>query len=503
MVYFLNMRKIIKKNVDEEIKGYSFIDDKTIENPKNEEIKISSFIDDKTIENINDKLDNEKNTHILNKNMFPDLLSLKKHYKIFLNEYEEFTNEIDSSNLHQNSVMYFASNIDTNKKWNSVILKLFGKNTLNYKYFPKTKKILDQNKKIISVFISIMKPGAVITPHTGVYRGVLRYHLGLKVPKKRKNCYIIINKDKYSWKEGEEIIFDDMFEHEVRNETDEERIVLFLDIEKDFKNNLLYETNRDFLKNIVHSKPLEFYIKKINNNLVRSIIEKLVNNNNHVLVEPNKTKEEKLYILKDHMQKIIRSDKITMATNEDILILLKVIENVIANKIKGDFVEVGVWRGGTSLIAKLFFEMFEKQKEFHLIDTFKYFPDSENEDKKIMREIKNLYDGYYHSIEKIRDNFKKYKLEKGVNFISLDISGKYFNHKINKICILRIDCDTYDSVYNSLVKMFYLVEKGGFIIIDDYLNEAVNCKLAVDNFIKDENLNLEKNTISSSLIINI
>lgn len=468
-----------------------------------QELGVSSFVDYKTLESVNKKLEEEENTHILDINNFPDLLDIKKYYKIFLKEYEDFVDNISGTSLHENSVINHAKNIDVNKKWNSVILKLFGKDTMHYRYFPKTKKILEKNNKIISVIISIMKPGAKILPHTGVYRGILRYHLGLKVPKERKKCYIIINEEKYSWNSGEDIIFDDMYQHEVTNDSREDRIVLFLDIMKDFKDPGLNSSNKDFLYNVIDSETLGFYINTINSNFVTSIVKKLIGNNSPVYVSKDTNKEERLYLLKNYMDKIMKSEKITMATSQDIMILFDTI-NIISNtNIEGDFVEVGCWRGGTCLIAKLFFEFFNNRRTFHLIDTFEYFPDSINDNKRNMEEIKKIYKGNYYSIEKIENNFKKYMLDEGVNFIKHDVSKKEFKNNIDKISILRIDCDTYDAVYSSLEKMFYFVVKGGFIIIDDYTSDAVKCNLAVNNFIKKENLELQKDIIGSSLVIKI
>jgi aspartyl/asparaginyl beta-hydroxylase (cupin superfamily) len=55
----------------------------------------------------------------------------------------------------------------------------------------------------------------VITPHTGPANFVLRYHLGLVIPEDRDNCWIKLDDEKYSWKEGEDLLFDDTFTHEV------------------------------------------------------------------------------------------------------------------------------------------------------------------------------------------------------------------------------------------------------------------------------------------------
>ena len=91
--------------------------------------------------------------------------------------------------------------------------------------------------------ISILPPGKKIPVHVGPYKGVLRYHLGLKIPKDINNCFIVVNKKKYCWEEGKDVLFDDTLEHYVENNTNETRVILFLDIKLNFNNILLNSIN--------------------------------------------------------------------------------------------------------------------------------------------------------------------------------------------------------------------------------------------------------------------
>ena len=58
---------------------------------------------------------------------------------------------------------------------------------------------------------------------------MLRYHLGLRVPRERERCWIRIGGERRTWTEGESLVFDDSFNHEVHNDTDEYRAILFVD----------------------------------------------------------------------------------------------------------------------------------------------------------------------------------------------------------------------------------------------------------------------------------
>ena len=84
-----------------------------------------------------------------------------------------------------------------------------------------------------SALLSILSPGGVIPPHRDPAKGVIRYHLALKVPRDRAKCWIEVGGERYCWHEGEGVIFDDAFVHTVQNNTDEDRMILFVDILRD------------------------------------------------------------------------------------------------------------------------------------------------------------------------------------------------------------------------------------------------------------------------------
>ena len=94
---------------------------------------------------------------------------------------------------------------------------------------PRTAALLDRIPGVTSAFFSIMLPRKYLPPHRGPYAGVLRYHLGLIVPDPEA-CRIRVGNEIGHWREGESLIFDDTFEHEVWNDTDKVRVVLFVDM---------------------------------------------------------------------------------------------------------------------------------------------------------------------------------------------------------------------------------------------------------------------------------
>ncbi len=94
---------------------------------------------------------------------------------------------------------------------------------------PKTAQVLKMIPNMKTAFFSILGPKKHLREHRGPYKGVLRYHLGLKIPEPKESCKIRIGKESAHWEEGKSLIFDDSFPHEVWNNADSHRIILFVD----------------------------------------------------------------------------------------------------------------------------------------------------------------------------------------------------------------------------------------------------------------------------------
>jgi aspartyl/asparaginyl beta-hydroxylase (cupin superfamily) len=96
---------------------------------------------------------------------------------------------------------------------------------------PKTTALLDRIPGLFEAFFSILEGGKSIPAHVGPYRGYLRYHLGLVVPEKDPPS-IRLKDQVYTWREGESILFDDSWNHEVYNRSDGDRVVLIVDVRR-------------------------------------------------------------------------------------------------------------------------------------------------------------------------------------------------------------------------------------------------------------------------------
>ena len=99
---------------------------------------------------------------------------------------------------------------------------------------PKTVAILKTLPKVKAAMFAELPPGGQLNPHRDTFAGSLRYHLGLATPNDDR-CHIIVDGESYSWRDGESVVFDETYVHEAYNHTDQNRIILFCDVERPLK----------------------------------------------------------------------------------------------------------------------------------------------------------------------------------------------------------------------------------------------------------------------------
>ncbi|AHE54774.1 hypothetical protein NX02_15465 [Sphingomonas sanxanigenens DSM 19645 = NX02] len=114
-------------------------------------------------------------------------------------------------------------------KWRSYFFQGYGYRVeANCAACPKTAALLAEVPEINSALFSILLPGTHIPAHTGVTKAILVCHLALQVPRKAEDCRMRVADQQVNWREGEAFVFDDIYQHEVWNDTDETRIILLV-----------------------------------------------------------------------------------------------------------------------------------------------------------------------------------------------------------------------------------------------------------------------------------
>lgn len=118
----------------------------------------------------------------------------------------------------------------TTGQWRSFFFVAYGRRIDdNCRRCPRSAAALEHIPGMVTAMFSILAPGARLEPHRGPFKGVLRYHLALKVPADREACGLRVDREVRHWTEGRSLIFDDTHEHEAWNDSREERVVLFVD----------------------------------------------------------------------------------------------------------------------------------------------------------------------------------------------------------------------------------------------------------------------------------
>lgn len=230
------------------------------------------------------------------------------------------------------------------------------------------------------------------------------------------------------------------------------------------------------------------FIKKILDLFGFKITRKRLNDNN-VDLYVELSSEEKDII------RYITNNNLSMSSLPRLINTVKSCVYVVENNIEGDFVECGVWRGGNSIAAKKIFELLGSKKEVWLFDTFagmtkptEYDVDSINHKNAIYRfnelQRDDINDWCYASLEDVKANFKDYDIDmSGVNFIKGDVLKTIdLGQRLpDKISVLRLDTDWYESTRRELEFLYPKISKKGVLVIDDY-GGWQGSKKAVDEY---------------------
>jgi hypothetical protein len=158
---------------------------------------------------------------------YPGISELQSSY---LTVYEELNKYLQKNQLKP---QFNGTMVETPKSWKVRSLKVWGVEMFDVQeQFPATMRLLNNIPNVVNVGFNLLEPGAKIKPHNGDTDAIYRCHLGLKIPVNFKACALkVLNEEKH-WEPGKVIIFNDAFEHEACNYSNEQRIILLFDILK-------------------------------------------------------------------------------------------------------------------------------------------------------------------------------------------------------------------------------------------------------------------------------
>ena len=159
------------------------------------------------------------------------------------------------------------------------------------------------------------------------------------------------------------------------------------------------------------------------------------------------------------------------------------LETVLEEKIEGDCIETGVWRGGACIFMRAVLKAhgIEDRRVF-VADSFAGLP-KPDETKYAADEGDKHYKHSFLAVSRdtVASNFEKYGLlDDQVFFLEGWFKDTLPGAPIDKLAILRFDGDMYESTMDALENLYPKLSPGGFCIIDDFA--LPNCELAVNDF---------------------
>ena len=160
------------------------------------------------------------------------------------------------------------------------------------------------------------------------------------------------------------------------------------------------------------------------------------------------------------------------------------VEDVLKNHVPGDLIETGVWRGGVTIFMRAILASYDDhERNVWVADSFAGLP-VPNGAKYPADERYDLSgcESLAVSVDEVRDNFSKYGLlDERVKFLSGWFKDTLHTAPIEKLALMRLDGDLYESTIIALEHLYPKLSAGGFIIIDDYVNSPP-CQQAVKDY---------------------
>ncbi|MCU0285013.1 MAG: TylF/MycF family methyltransferase [Acidobacteria bacterium] len=168
------------------------------------------------------------------------------------------------------------------------------------------------------------------------------------------------------------------------------------------------------------------------------------------------------------------------------------VEKIIVDNIPGDFIETGVWRGGAVIFMRALLKVYqENERLVWVADSFSGLPKpNENVYPQDKGDQHYRWDDLKVSLDTVKQNFAKYGLlDDRVKFLKGWFKDTLPTAPIEKLALLRLDGDIYESTMDALVHLYPKLSPGGFIIIDDFINQS--CVKAVHDYREKHHITAE------------
>jgi hypothetical protein len=159
------------------------------------------------------------------------------------------------------------------------------------------------------------------------------------------------------------------------------------------------------------------------------------------------------------------------------------LESITADRVPGDLIETGVWRGGATIYMRGFLAAHGiTDRAVWVADSFEGLPKptlAQDEGQDFSKEV---FPYLAVELDEVRALFARYELlDDQVRFLKGWFKDTLPTAPIEQLALLRLDGDLYTSTWDALKHLYHKVAPGGYVIIDDY-RSFTGCKDAVDMF---------------------
>ncbi|MDQ6962937.1 MAG: TylF/MycF family methyltransferase [Mariprofundaceae bacterium] len=158
-------------------------------------------------------------------------------------------------------------------------------------------------------------------------------------------------------------------------------------------------------------------------------------------------------------------------------------KSVLGNNVPGDFIETGVWRGGSTIFMRAIIEAYDlHDRSVWVADSFEGLPAPNEELYPVDKgDIHYTIDELKVTLESVQDNFRKYDLlDDQVKFLKGWFKDTLPKAPIEKLAIARLDGDMYESTMDAISSLYPKLSSGGFLIVDDYCIKT--CEEAITDY---------------------
>jgi O-methyltransferase len=184
----------------------------------------------------------------------------------------------------------------------------------------------------------------------------------------------------------------------------------------------------------------------------------------------------------------------TMIGMERLTSLQDCVETVLADDIPGDLVECGVWRGGACILMRAVLAAYgDETRSVWVADSFEGLPRPDLENYKADKGLNaSIFAGILGVSEaEVRENFERYGLlDDQVRFLPGWFKDTLRDAPIDRLAVLRLDGDLYESTIQALDALYPRLSPGGFCIIDDYYAIEA-CRQAVTDYREEHGISAE------------